>query len=318
MNRERRAVRRPGGAGFGGAGPVVAGLGVWRARRLIWRERCQVCRAQPLVCRERPLVCRTQPLAWQVRRLALLTRPLAWQVRRLVLLMRLLAWQVRRLTYEAFCDVVFGAVACALADVAFGAVAYVACGELTRFRSFRSPHRRSHRTGSRATRSAHRTGTLIALVRAPHRFVSHTAPSTAQPCLPCRSAHRVVPPAVVSSAFVVALGPRLRRTFLATPCSLDSSACPPQLRRFGALSFAFCRFVGSLRLWQGAGAEGGQGRTLLSWQGAGAEGAKRESAKPDWIGPWKRVRGPLRIEEEFCGSKTETGNSKAQRGRKEK
>lgn len=136
MNRERRAVRRSGGAGLGVAGLGVAGLGVWRARRLIWRERRQACRAQPLVCRERPLVCRTRPLAWQVRRLALLRRPLAWQV--------------RRLTHEAFCD------------VAFGAVAYVACGELTRFRSFRSPHRRSHRTGSRATpvrvphRSAHR------------------------------------------------------------------------------------------------------------------------------------------------------------------
>ena len=179
MNRERRAVRRPGGAGVGGAGPGVAGLGVRRARRLVWRERCQVCRAQPLV--------------WQVRRLALLTRPLVFRERPLV-------WQVRRLTHEAFCDGAFDAVTFALADVALGAVAYVACGELTRFRSFRSPHRRSHRTGSRATsvrvprRSALRVVPLTAQTLSPHWFARHigSCPVPLRP--PRRPACRVVPP----------------------------------------------------------------------------------------------------------------------------
>ena len=200
MNGERRAVRRPGGAGVGGAGPGVAGLGVRRERRLIWRERCQACRAQPLVCRERPLACRARPLAWQVRRLVLLTRRLVLLTRPLVFRERPLVWQVRRLTHEAFCDGAFDAVTFALADVALGAVAYVACGELTRFRSFRSPHRRSHRTGSRATsvrvprRSALRVVPLTAQTLSPHWFARHigSCPVPLRP--PRRPACRVVPP----------------------------------------------------------------------------------------------------------------------------
>ena len=189
MNRERRAVRRLGGAGLGGAG-----LGVWRARRLIWRERRQVCR-------ERPLVCRAQPLA-------LLTRPLAWQVRRLVLLTRPLAWRVRHLAHEAFCDVAFDAVAYVFADVVWA-----------------SRHVLDAANSLAFARSARRTVQSAEQTRLSHRFAR-------------RSSRRSLP-----LDFAITLGRQQLRTFLATSCRREQAACPSQLRRFGALSFAFCHFA---------------------------------------------------------------------------